>query len=112
MFCQPENIKRSLRAIECIEKKLANTRIATVFNQTCLNEYPLLTCTNIYIYIYIYTHTYTYIYEYYNMIMNFSVIIVFRKSPPKYHMPAISAINYKLTCYAELKYQISGQKLV
>ena len=46
LFCQPENIKRSLRTVECTEKKLANTRIATVFNQTCVNVY-------IYIYIYI-----------------------------------------------------------
>ena len=49
LFCQPENIKRSPRAIEYLEKKLANTRIATVFNQTCLNEYLLPTLTNIYI---------------------------------------------------------------
>ena len=38
LYCQPDNIKRSLRNIEGIEKKMANTRIATVFNQTCLNE--------------------------------------------------------------------------
>ena len=44
---QPDNIKKSLRNIESIEKKLANIRIAAVFNQTCLNEY---------IYIYIYIH--------------------------------------------------------
>ena len=39
LFCQPDNIKRSRRNIEGIEKKLASTRITTVFNQTCLNEY-------------------------------------------------------------------------
>ena len=38
LYCQPDNIKRSLRNIEGIEKKMANTRIATVFNQACLNE--------------------------------------------------------------------------
>ena len=47
LFCQPENIKRSLRAIECLEKKLANTRIATVFDQTCLNEYIYILYINI-----------------------------------------------------------------
>ena len=46
LFGQPDNIKKSLRNIQSIEKKLANTKIAAVFNQTCLNEY-----------IYIYTHT-------------------------------------------------------
>ena len=45
LFGQPDNIKKSLRNIEGIEKKFANTRIATVFNQTCLNMY-----------IYIYTY--------------------------------------------------------
>ena len=49
LYCQPDNIKRSLRNIEDIEKKLSNTRIATVFNQACLNEHPLPTFTNIYI---------------------------------------------------------------
>ena len=39
LFSQPDDIKKSLRNIESIEKKLANTRIATVFNRTCLNEY-------------------------------------------------------------------------
>ena len=33
-----DNVKRRVRYIENIEKKLANTRIADVFNQTCLNE--------------------------------------------------------------------------
>ena len=47
LFCQPENIKRSLRNIECLEKKLANKRVAPVFNQTCDNEYLLPTLTNI-----------------------------------------------------------------
>ena len=56
LFGQPDNIKKSLRNIESIEKKLANTRIATVFNQTCLNEYLLPTFTNIYIYIYLYIY--------------------------------------------------------
>ena len=46
LFLQPDNIKKSLRNIEGIEKKLANTRIATVFNQTCVLKW-------IYIYIYI-----------------------------------------------------------
>ena len=50
LFGQPDNIKKSLRNIESIEKKLANTTIATLFNQTCLNEYLLPTFTNIYIY--------------------------------------------------------------
>ena len=35
LSCQPDNIKRSLRNVEGIEKKLANMRIAIVSNQTC-----------------------------------------------------------------------------
>ena len=53
LSCQPDNIKRSLRNIvEGIEKKLASTRIATVFNETRKNEHRLPTFTNIYIIIY------------------------------------------------------------
>ena len=53
LFCQPENIKRSLRAIECLEKKLVNMRIATVFNQTCLIKWIPFP--------YVYEYTYIYI---------------------------------------------------
>ena len=51
---QPENIKKQLRKIENLENKLANARVAIVFNKTCLNENLLPTFTNnniIYIYI-------------------------------------------------------------
>ena len=47
IYQQPENIKKFLRKIENFEKKLANARVAILFNKTCLNIY-------IYIYIYIY----------------------------------------------------------
>ena len=50
---QPDNIKKHARNIEDQEKKLANARVAIVFNKTCLNENLLPTFTNIYIYIYI-----------------------------------------------------------
>ena len=52
LFFRPDNIKKSLRNIEGIEKKLANTRIATVFNKTCLKELIVVAYfKNIYIYI-------------------------------------------------------------
>ena len=35
---QPDNIKKQLRKIENLENKLANARVAIVFNKTCLNE--------------------------------------------------------------------------
>ena len=44
LYIQPENIKRNIRNIETTKKKLANAKIAVIFNNTCLN-----------IYIYIYT---------------------------------------------------------
>ena len=46
IYQQPENIKILIRKIENLENKLANARVAILFNKTCLN-------------IYIYTHTHT-----------------------------------------------------
>ena len=46
LYIQPDNIKTQVRNIENLEKKLANARVAVVFNKTSLNIY-------IYIYIYI-----------------------------------------------------------
>ena len=46
---QPENIKKFLRKIENLENKLANARVAVVFNKTCLNENLLNIFTNIYV---------------------------------------------------------------
>ena len=54
IYQQPENIKKMLRNIENLEKKLANARVAILFNKTCLNENTLPKFTNIYIYICIY----------------------------------------------------------
>ena len=48
---QSENVKKLLRKIENLEKKLANARVAILFNKTCLNENILPIFTNIYIYI-------------------------------------------------------------
>ena len=53
IYQQPEIIKKMLRKIENFENKLANARVAILFNKTCLNENILPKCTNIYIYIYI-----------------------------------------------------------
>ena len=53
LYIQPDNIKKQVRNIGNLEKKLANARVAIVFNKTCLNENLLPTFTNIYIYIYI-----------------------------------------------------------
>ena len=39
MYMQPENIKRNIRNIETTEKKLANAKIAVIFNDACLNIY-------------------------------------------------------------------------
>ena len=50
IYLQPENIKQRVRKIENLEKKLANARIAILFNKTCLNENILPIFTNIYIY--------------------------------------------------------------
>ena len=36
---QPENIKRNIRNIETTENKLANAKIAVIFNDACLNIY-------------------------------------------------------------------------
>ena len=38
LFIQPDNIKKQVRNIENLENKLANARVAIVFNKTCLNE--------------------------------------------------------------------------
>ena len=38
LHIQPDNIKRNMRNIETTEKKLANAKIAVIFNITCLNE--------------------------------------------------------------------------
>ena len=38
LYIQPENIKKNIRNIETTEKKLANAKIAVIFNNTCLNE--------------------------------------------------------------------------
>ena len=51
LYIQPDNIKKQVRNIEKLEKKLANVRVAIVFNKTCLNENLLPTLTDIYIYI-------------------------------------------------------------
>ena len=51
LYIQPDNIKTQVRNIENLEKKLANERVAIVFNKTCLNENLLPTFTNTYIYI-------------------------------------------------------------
>ena len=53
IYLQPDNVKKLLRKIENIEKKLANARVAILFNETCLNENILPNFTNIYIYIYV-----------------------------------------------------------
>ena len=45
-------MKKLIRKIENLEKKLANARVAILFNKTCLNENILPKFTNIYIYIY------------------------------------------------------------
>ena len=50
LYIQPENIKRNIRNIETTEKKLANAKIAVIFNNTCLNENLLPRFSNIYIY--------------------------------------------------------------
>ena len=50
LHLHPEYIKKQLRKIENLELKLANARVAIVFNKTCLNENLLPTFTNIYIY--------------------------------------------------------------
>ena len=47
IYQQPENIKKLIRKIENVERKLANARVAILFNKTCLNIY-------IYIYMYVY----------------------------------------------------------
>ena len=47
LYIQPDNIKKQVQNIENLEMKLANARVAIVFNETCLN---------IYICIYIYIH--------------------------------------------------------
>ena len=44
LYIQPENIKKNIRNIETTEEKLANAKIAVMFNNSCLN---------IYIYIYL-----------------------------------------------------------
>ena len=47
-YQQPEKIKKLLRKIENLEKKLANARVAIVFNKTFFNENLLPIFTNIY----------------------------------------------------------------
>ena len=47
IYQQPEDIKKLIRKIENLERKLANARVAILFNKTCLNIY-------MYIYIYVY----------------------------------------------------------
>ena len=54
LYIQPENIFKNIRNIETTEKKLANAKIAVIFNNTCLNENLLPRFFNIYIYIYRY----------------------------------------------------------
>ena len=49
IYLQSENVKKLLRKIENLEKKLANARVAILFNKTCLNI-----CLNILIAEYIY----------------------------------------------------------
>ena len=49
LYIQPENIKRNVGNIEPTEKKLANAKIAVIFNNTCLNENLLPQFSNIYI---------------------------------------------------------------
>ena len=49
IYHQPENIKKLIRKIENLENKLANARVAILFNKTCLNENILPKYTNIYI---------------------------------------------------------------
>ena len=39
IYQQPENIKKLIRKIENFERKLANARVAILFNKTCLNIY-------------------------------------------------------------------------
>ena len=39
LHLHPEYIKKQLRKIENLELKLANARVAIVFNKTCLNIY-------------------------------------------------------------------------
>ena len=39
LHLHPENIKKLIRKIENLENKLANARVAIVFNKTCLNIY-------------------------------------------------------------------------
>ena len=39
LHLHPENIKKLIRKIENLEKKLANARVAIVFNKTWLNIY-------------------------------------------------------------------------
>ena len=51
LHLHPENIKKLIRKIENLENKLANARVAIVFNKTCLNEHLLPTFLFIYIYI-------------------------------------------------------------
>ena len=48
IYLQPENLKKLIRKIENLEKKLANARVAILFNKTCLNENILPKFTNIY----------------------------------------------------------------
>ena len=54
LHIQPDNIKRNIRNIETTEKKLANAKIAVIFNNTCLNENLLPRFSNIYIYIWLF----------------------------------------------------------
>ena len=39
LYIQPDNIKKQVQNIENLEKKLANARVAIVYNKTCLNIY-------------------------------------------------------------------------
>ena len=57
---QPENIKRKIN-IETTEKKLANEKIAVMFNKTCLNENLLKKFYNILVYtsILVYSNKYS-----------------------------------------------------
>ena len=50
IYQQPENIKKLIRKIENLEKKLANARVAILFNKTWLNIYIYIICFMFYRY--------------------------------------------------------------
>ena len=49
LFQQPYNIRKQVRNIETNEKKLIQTKMAVVFNNTCINENLPPTFINIYV---------------------------------------------------------------